>query len=728
MQLIESFRKSLMSFFAPTAEHEESDAKEIDTYIDAFSHEYAKECYCNRELSWLKFNKRVLMEAGNASVPLGERLSFISIYQTNLDEFFQVRVGSLMDQKAMSETVRENKTYMTSEEQIKAVLKQVRLLDKEKNKIWNGILSELEEQDVHIVNFKKVSKEEEKLIEAYFDAEISPYLSPMVVGKQQAFPFMKDKELYAIILLTTKGGKSKMGVIPSSNNIFNRLIELPTRPNTFMLSEELILHFAPKIYKKYRIEEKSLVRVIRNADISPDMIDEDLSYIDIMEKLVKQRKRLQPVKVEFSRKLNEEVVSKVCEHMDFDTDHAFMMKTPLDFAFVKSIRKVLDGKPDMFYPQRSPRLTPVIDMSKSIIRQVSNKDVLLSYPFESIRPFTALLEEAAKDPSVVSIKMTLYRLASGSQIIKALMDALDNGKEVEVVVELRARFDEQNNIEWARKLEVAGARVIYGLGKYKVHSKLCLITRKTVTGISYITQIGTGNYNENTAELYTDLCLMTGNKEIGVDAANTFNSLMMGETVRDTKHLLVAPHCLQNRVLNMIDEQIALAREGGDGYIGIKMNSVTDKAILNKLIEASCAGVKIDMIVRGICCITPRIEGYTENMNVISIVGRFLEHSRIYIFGKGEREKIYIASADFMTRNTLRRVEVAAPILDPEIREKIKHIFNVALADNVKGKMKMSDGYYMDIPQIGQAVNSQEIFYEEAYEASTQQDNSVAIV
>lgn len=678
----------------------------------------------NRELSWLRFNERVLNEAGNPAVPLAERLTFVSIYQSNLDEFYRVRVGTLMDQMESKEVVRENKTNMTSEEQVKAILQETRDLDQKKAVIYEQLMGELEPKGIRLINFNKLSAEEGKLLETYFDNEIAPYLSANIVSKQQPFPFLKNKDIYAVALLETKGGKTRTAIIPCSNNVFRRLIDIPTRKGTFMLSEELILHFLPKMFKNYIVKEKSLIRVTRNADIDTETIyDEDLDYRDAMENLIKQRKRMSPVRMEISRELNKKLTSSLCKEIKVDKDHVFLSRVPLDLSFVFALQGYLrsleqNGTADtksLFYQRRAPRMTPQLDSKAPLIPQVMKKDVLLSYPFESIKPFISLLDEAAKDESVVSIKMTLYRLADKSQIVDALVEAAENGKEVVVLVELRARFDEESNIEYSRILEEAGCRVIYGLNGFKVHSKLCLISRKTEDGVSYVTQIGTGNYNEKTSALYTDLSLITGNQSIGKEAAEVFAALLKGETVEKTDLLLVAPKCLQNRVLEMIDEEIARAKQGEESYIGIKINSLTDKAIITKLVEASQAGVKIEMIVRGICCLIPGIEGYTENIKVVSIVGRFLEHSRIYRFGTKEREKVYLASADFMTRNTIRRVEVAAPVLDDTLKERLDWMFETMMKDNEKGKCLNASGKYVDRESNGTKLNSQELFYAMAY-------------
>ncbi|MDO4467482.1 MAG: polyphosphate kinase 1 [Bacillota bacterium] len=673
--------------------------------------------YMNRELSWLKFNERVLQEAGKEDVPLAERLSFIAIYQSNLDEFYRVRMGSLFDQLDSPQEIRENKTNMTSSEQIEAIRKETKKLEKKKETIYKDLIQELEGQGIRLINFNKLTKEEGKALETYFDQEIAPFLSANIISKQQPFPFTKNKHIYAIAQLENNKGKTKLAVVPCSRNVFPRLINIPTREGCFMLSEELILHFIPKLFKKYVVKEKTLVRVIRSADIDTEShYEEYMEYREIMERLVKQRKRMSPVKLELSRDINTKLLSNLCKEINISKEDVLFSKVPLDLSFAFTLQSYMKDKnvKEWFYPKRSPRMTNQLEDRKPILDQVVKKDVLLSYPFESIKPFIQLLREAANDDSVVSIKMTLYRLANRSQIVDALIEAAENGKEVVVLVELRARFDEENNIEYSRKLEEAGCRVIYGLQGYKVHSKICLITRKTEDGISYISQIGTGNYNEKTSSLYTDLSLISANTEIGQEIANVFAALLCGEKVESSNLLLVAPKCLQNRIIEFIDNEIEHVKNGEEGYIGIKINSLTDKEIIDKLIEASQAGVKIELIVRGICCLVPGIKGYTENITVISIVGRYLEHSRIYRFGPKEREKVYISSADFMTRNTIHRVEVAVPILDKEAVEKIDWMFDTMMKDNQKGMELNNQGIYVEREKT-EVMNSQEYFFEKAY-------------
>ena len=672
--------------------------------------------YMNRELSWLKFNERVLEEAENPKVPLCERLTFASIYQSNLDEFFMVRVGSLIDQMLVAKDSRDNKTHMTPKEQIQAILPQVEILNRRKDEVYGKLMEKIEEYGVCLVDFSKITEEENKFLEAYFDMEISGLISPTIVGKRQPFPFLKNKEIYAVVVLTTKSGKERLGIIPCGSGVFERLIRLPGG-NTYMLSEELILHYIPKVFKGYQIKEKSLLRVTRNADIDADALyDEDLDYREFMADLIKKRKKLAPVRIEHSRKLSEGSVKLICEHLATKSQYVFRSQAPLDLSFVFQIEDALRKIPELFYERRTPRKSPAFTGDRPILDQIKEKDKLLSYPYESINPFLNMLHEAANDKDVISIKMTLYRVAKQSKVVEALIEAAENGKEVLVLVELKARFDEENNIGWSRLLEDAGCRVIYGLDGYKVHSKLCLITKKTDEQVEYYTQIGTGNYNEKTSRLYTDLSLMTYNVDIGLEAANVFQALAMGETIKHVDHLLVAPKCLQNKILDMIDEEIAHARAGEPAYIGLKMNSLTDKKIMEKLVEASCAGVRIDMVIRGICCLIPQVPGKTENIHVRSIVGRFLEHSRIYIFGSEGREKIYIASADFMTRNTLRRVEVAAPVYDEEIKARLLEMFRIMLKDNQQARQENGEGIYRILPTDEEPLNAQEYFYEQAYE------------
>lgn len=673
--------------------------------------------YMNRELSWLKFNERVLEEAENPENPLCERLTFASIYQSNLDEFYMVRVGSLVDQMLLAKDIRENKTNMTPEEQLDAILARTKKLNRKRDVVYEEIMENLEQYGIHMLNFHKIEKEDRNYLERYFEAEVAPVISPSIVGKRQPFPFLRNKEIYAVVVLETKKGKEKLGIIPCSSAGIQRLIPVPGKTGTYMLSEELILHFVSKIFKGYHIKAKSLLRVTRNADIDADALyDEDLDYREFMVELIKARKKLAPIRLELSREMDGDVVETLCEYLEVDKNYVFRGDIPLDLSFVFQIQDGLRKRTELFYEKRIPQKSPLFNSHEPILDQIAKKDRFLSYPYESIKPFLTMLHEAANDEDVVSIKMTLYRVAKQSKVVEALIEAAENGKEVFVLVELKARFDEENNIGWSRLLEDAGCHVIYGLDGYKVHSKLCQIMKKKDGNVEYYTQIGTGNYNEKTARLYTDLSLMTADPKIGMEAARVFQALAMGETVEDMEHLLVAPRCLQNKVLAMIDEEIKHAKAGEQAYIGLKMNSLTDKRIMNKLVEASCAGVHIDMVIRGICCLIPGVKGQTENIHIISIVGRFLEHSRIYIFGTQERARIYISSADFMTRNTLRRVEVAAPIEDPDIRMQIQEMFVTMLSDNRKARIMNNKGNYKIEPSDNAPLNSQEVFLQQAYD------------
>ena len=594
--------------------------------------------YMNRELSWLKFNERVLEEAENPENPLCERLTFASIYQSNLDEFYMVRVGSLVDQMLLAKDIRENKTNMTPKEQLDAILARTKKLNRKRDVVYEEIMESLEEYGVHMLNFHKIEKEDRNYLERYFEAEVAPVISPSIVGKRQPFPFLRNKEIYAVVVLETKKGKEKLGIIPCSSAGIQRLIPVPGKTGTYMLSEELILHFVSKIFKGYHIKAKSLLRITRNADIDADALyDEDLDYREFMVELIKARKKLAPIRLELSREMDGDVVETLCDYLEVDKNFVFRGDIPLDLSFVFQIQDGLRKRTELFYEKRIPQKSPVFNSHEPILDQIAKKDRFLSYPYESIKPFLTMLHEAANDEDVVSIKMTLYRVAKQSKVVEALIEAAENGKEVFVLVELKARFDEENNIGWSRLLEDAGCHVIYGLDGYKVHSKLCQIMKKKDGNVEYYTQIGSGNYNEKTARLYTDLSLMTADPKIGTEAARVFQALAMGETVEDMDHLLVAPKCLQNKVLAMIDEEIEHAKVGEQAYIGLKMNSLTDKRIMNKLVEASCAGVHIDMVVRGICCLIPGVKGQTENIHIISIVGRFLEHSR----NTGEGKDLY---------------------------------------------------------------------------------------
>ncbi|MBQ9326646.1 MAG: polyphosphate kinase 1 [Clostridia bacterium] len=679
-------------------------------------------CFENRELSWLRFNERVLEEAEDTRVPLCERLSFLKIFQSNLDEFFMVRIGSLHDQMLLDREARENKTHMTPGEQLDACLIRVRELCRRRDKTYRVLMDALQEQGITLVDSHSISPESEPYLSEVFTTEYLPLLSPNVISKKQPFPFLNNKEIYAIAVLSTKTEKERIGIVPCSGAAFHRLIEVPERKGCYMLVEELILHYLPLLFPNYRVISKTLARITRNADIDADeTYDEDLNYRDHMVEVIRRRRKLCPIRMELSRQIDAAIVARLCEQLQLDIEQVYEYDTPLDVSFFSMFSDQLRGHADLFFAPRHPQDSPQLEEGRSILDQVEDHDVLLHYPYQSIRPFLRMLDEAARDASVTSIRMTLYRLASDSKVVEYLVEAAENGKHVDVLVELKARFDEENNIEWSRRLERAGCHVIYGIEHLKVHSKLCLITRVRNGMPFYITQIGTGNYNEKTSRLYTDLSLLTSDQEIGKEALTVFQALLRGETVDHVQELLVAPHCLQNKLIDLIDGEIAKAQAGEEALIRIKVNSLSDKLLMDKLVEASCAGVKIDMIVRGICCLRAGVPGYTDNIRIMSVVGRFLEHSRIYAFGTGERTRYYIASADWMTRNTVRRVEVGVPIKDAGLKRRLEGIMDLMWKDNSSARDQQSDGSYVRrMPGAEEVVNCQNIFYDEAYRMASQ--------
>lgn len=673
-------------------------------------------CYGNRELSWLQFNRRVLEEAEDPANPLCERLNFAAIFQSNLDEFFMVRVGMLLDTLNMG--VTDNKTGMTSGQQAAAVLDKTRQLLADRDRICKGLLGELSAQGVELCRFDALPDKTQSFLEKYFTASVLPLLSPQIIGRKQPFPFLRNKEIYAVAMLKTKNGGERMGIVPCGEGVLRRLVPLPGEGGQFILVEELIASFLSKLFVHYKVEGTVLIRLVRSADIDmddassqPDDIPAE-EYRKSMEKLIRRRKRLQPVKLDYRGKLSDTIRDGLCACLGLSKKHLFASDAPLDLSFLGALRDMLRDKAELFYPRRVPQNSPNVDPLIPMAEQIRRRDRMLSFPYESVRPLLRLLQEAGQDPDVVSIKMTLYRVAHNSKVVEALVDAAENGKEVVALVELRARFDEENNIGWSRVLEQAGCRVIYGLDGLKVHSKLLLITRRRGEQVEYITQVGTGNYNEDTVRLYTDYALMTADPRIGADAAQVFNALSMGEVLEESKKLMVAPACLRTKILAYIDGEMARAGAGEPAYLGFKLNGLTDKQLIDKLIDASQAGVKIDLIVRGVCCLTGGVPGLTDNIRVVSIVGRYLEHARIYLFGEGERRKVYLSSADFMTRNTTRRVEVAAPVDDPALRAHLEQMFADELRDTAKGRLQQPDGSY--VRAEGEPFNSQEHFCDQA--------------
>lgn len=689
--------------------------------------EFIKDYYDNRELSWLKFNQRVLEEARDESVPLFERLRFAAIFCSNLDEFFMIRVGSLNDQTLLKKESRDNKTDLTSREQLYLISKKVASLMKLRDEAYAEIHKGLKKYGIRHADITSLSQKDKDYMEEYFLKEILPLLSPMVIDKRHPVPFLKNKEIYVGAELRRKDSTKKnsiIGILPCTHTgVFDRLIFLPddgTGSIRFVLMESLIKFFVAYVFPNYDILSTFNFRITRNADIDVNeaLYDHDVDFRDVMEELLKKRKKLTPVRAEFSR-CEEELRQKVLSMLNLPVDDRFVYDchTPLDMSFISELEAVVPKHPELFYNELSPQPSFMIAENESMLKQIQKRDILLSYPYESFRHFIRLLQEAAQDPRVVSIKITLYRVARDSQIIDALIKAAENGKDVLALVELRARFDEENNIGWSKRLEEAGVNVIYGLEEMKVHSKLLLITRKSGNTIQYFTQIGTGNYNERTSKLYTDLTLLTSDMEIGTDASVVFNALSVGNTVESVNQLWVAPRCLKSRAVQMIDNEITYKE---NGYIALKLNSLTDKDIIDKLVEANRAGVKVELLIRGISCLVTGIPGVTDNITIRSIVGRFLEHSRIYIFGKDERRKVFISSADFMTRNTERRVEVAAPIRDKALADRIVNEFNLMMQDNVKAREQQQDGTYIKVSDLRQSdgpkLDVQIELYRQAYE------------
>lgn len=689
----------------------------------------SKGFYDNRELSWLKFNERVLEEARDESTPLFERLRFVQIFCSNLDEFFMIRVGSLHDKMLFDPKDRDNKTDLTAKEQLTEISKSVSALIPVKDDIYSEIMRGLSAFGVEHIDEDKLTPDEDAFVKAYFNREVRPLLFTGIVDKKHPVPFLKSGEIYVgckIRKKTDNSGKYIFGILPASEGL-PRVVFLPQTKTDgakksaptgrFILMEEIIRRCAKQVWDNFEIISKCIFRVTRNADIPIDegLFDHDVDFRDIMSKMVKKRKKLSPVRLEFQGEPDNDTISLLTKTLDVPDNFVFRQTAPLSMSFISSLEKRLEGHSELFFtplvPQKSPDILPNIPL----IDQIRQHDILLNYPYENINQFITLLEEAAVNPDVSSIKITLYRVARDSKIINALNKAAENGKNVLALVELRARFDEENNIGWSKQLEEAGVNVIYGLEELKVHSKLLLITLRDGNDVTYITQVGTGNYNERTSKLYTDLTLMTSDRDFGSDASVVFNALMIGSTVGGTSRLMVAPTGLKSRIVEYIDNEITYGR---DGYIGIKINSLTDRDLIEKLAEASRAGVRIDLIVRGICCLIPGVKGDTDNIRVISIVGRFLEHSRIYIFGENDRRRVYISSADFMTRNTERRIEVAAPILDKALADRVCESFSVMLHDNVKARELFSDGQYRRVGGGDTLLNSQLYFYQKAYDAN----------
>ena len=675
--------------------------------------------FINRELSWLDFNRRVLVLGKDKNVPLAEQLKFLAIYGSNLDEFFMVRVGSLQERASLMRAKkerdkRENKTNMTAEEQLAAIMPKTAHLQEDCDKYYEKALENLAACGYKKVDFDALSKEEEHFWKKYFQSELFPILSPQIVDSRHPFPFLRNKEIYLGVLLKEKEGQS-LGMIPISSQMERLQLVRRNGHTEFALTEELVLHYAALIFGKDAVQEKCLFRVTRNADIDvkEGMMDHDIDYREIMADLLKRRRKLAAVRLQVTPTAPQEIVRILCGKLELTHKRVFAQKSPLDLSFFYKLtgKMEADGHPELFYPSARPMLPPP---EYDLAAEVQKHDVLLSYPYQSIRPFIAMLKKAAQDPDVISIKMTLYRMARESQIVQALMEAAENGKEVVALVELRARFDEQNNIDWSKQLEEAGCTVLYGFEDYKVHSKLTLITKKSAQGYSYITQIGTGNYNEKTSELYTDYSFLTADHGIGEEASNVFQNLAVQKLTETSEKMLVAPLQFKSVLLDEMDRVITAARLGRPASMILKNNSISDRDIILKLQEASCAGVRIDMIVRGICCVRAEVPGKTENLHIRSLVGRYLEHGRIYSFYDGTETRIYIASGDFLTRNTECRVEVGVRVEDPILIQKLSDILQLQLRDNVNAREMRADGSYQKVKSAPgeELVNGQMDMYD----------------
>ena len=675
--------------------------------------------FINRELSWLDFNRRVLVLGKDKNVPLAEQLKFLAIYGSNLDEFFMVRVGSLQERASLMRAKkerdkRENKTNMTAEEQLAAIMPKTAHLQEDCDKYYEKALENLAACGYKKVDFDALSKEEEHFWKKYFQSELFPILSPQIVDSRHPFPFLRNKEIYLGVLLKEKEGQS-LGMIPISSQMERLQLVRRDGHTEFALTEELVLHYAALIFGKDAVQEKCLFRVTRNADIDvkEGMMDHDIDYREIMADLLKRRRKLAAVRLQATPTAPQEIVRILCGKLELTHKRVFAQKSPLDLSFFYKLTAKMeaDGHPELFYPSARPMLPPP---EYDLAAEVQKHDVLLSYPYQSIRPFIAMLKKAAQDPDVISIKMTLYRMARESQIVQALMEAAENGKEVVALVELRARFDEQNNIDWSKQLEEAGCTVLYGFEDYKVHSKLTLITKKSAQGYSYITQIGTGNYNEKTSELYTDYSFITADHGIGEEASNVFQNLAVQKLTETSEKMLVAPLRFKSVLLDEMDRVITAARLGRPASMILKNNSISDRDIILKLQEASCAGVRIDMIVRGICCVRAEVPGKTENLHIRSLVGRYLEHGRIYSFYDGTETRIYIASGDFLTRNTECRVEVGVRVEDPVLIQKLSDILQLQLRDNVNAREMRADGSYQKVKSAPgeELVNGQMDMYD----------------
>lgn len=663
----------------------------------------------NRELSWLRFNRRVLEEAGDETVPLLERLKFIAIFTSNLDEFFMVRVGNLFDLSLVSPGEIDNKTGLTPSGQLEQIYSVIPGLIEIKNRLYDDAAALLRREGICDLTMDELTGEERKFVSTCYKAKILPVLSPQIVDAHHPFPHLVSKGLYVAALLRGKKGAASLGFLPVPDRL-PAFLTMPGDPGRSIRMETVLHHYAPTLFGEFKVESACVLCVTRSADLSLDA--ELLEGEDIrsrMSKLLKKRASQSVVRLELSGKMSGEFMKLLKSRIRVESRQIYVDRSPLRMKYVFELIRTLPAEraAALSFPPYRPRWPADLDPKASIIDQVRRRDRLLFFPFDGVDPFLRMLDEAAERPDVLAIRITIYRLASSSRVAHILCKAAENGKEVTVLMELRARFDEANNISWSRLLEESGCKVIYGVEEYKCHSKICLITLRRGDKLSYVTQIGTGNYNEHTNEQYTDLSLMTADEQIGLDGTAFFQNMLVGNLEGTYRHLLVAPAGIKPRLLELIDQEIA---KGPEGRIRIKANSMTEREVMDKLAEASQAGVQVQLILRGICCLRPGIPARTENIHVTSIVGRFLEHGRIYCFGRGKNAVVYIASADLMTRNLNHRVEIACPVYDQQVREQLLWILHTQLEDNVKASSLLPDGSYCRKVNTLAPCDSQEVF------------------
>ena len=676
----------------------------------------------NRELSWLQFNARVLAEAEDENVPLLERFKFLAIFTSNLDEFFMIRVGSLCDMAAVDKEHTDSKSGLTAKEQLHLIYKAVEPLYARRDAAFSDVDSKLSAIGLRRLTMDSLAPNEQKYIKRYFKDIIAPVLSPQIVDSHHPFPHLEGKVLHIAALLSHKKTE-RLGLLPVPASL-PPVVFLPETPSRYILTEDILLAYADHVFEMYDVLEKTVLCVTRNADIQVD--DETFGveggdFRKKMEKLLRQRRRMAVVRVEINRPISDHFKEYFRSRFEVSDAQIFLSRTaPLKLGYAFSLGEHLPEKKRAFLSDApfTPQQPAMLSAGQSLLKAALQQDILLSYPYESMEPFLQMIREAANDPAVLAIRITIYRLASKAKLVEYLCAAAENGKDVTALIELRARFDEQNNIDWSERMEEAGCKIIYGFEDYKVHSKICLITRRERGAVRHITQVGTGNYNEKTAKQYTDVSLITADERIGQDAGAFFNNMALGNLSGRYSRLFVAPTSLKNNILALMDEQIA---KGKDGYILLKFNSLTDIDVIAKLREASCAGVTVEMIVRGICCLLPGVPGHTENITVTSIVGRFLEHSRIYVFGRGDEEKMYISSADLMTRNTERRVEIACPIDDPAVRTRLHDILYAMQHDTVKARVLQPDGTYCKKPAVQEPICAQDLLMQQAIENARKQ-------